>query len=144
MYQAMAHVPGCGTVIRQFLRSAAFRRSSLGFGGCFHDVRHLEGDFHQQFVEPLLVSDTRMAGAMRFLRRMKFARLDQFKSLHQQLSMPTLFIWGADDPTFPERLARAMVDQFPNVAGFHTVPNAKLFLYEEYPEEVARLIAAFL
>ena len=81
---------------------------------------------------------------MRFLRRMKFSRLDEFKHLHAELTMPTLFIWGADDPIFPEARAREMVPQFGNVAGFHTVPNAKLFFYEEQPEEVARLIDHFV
>jgi len=144
MYQALAHVPGFGAVIRQLLKSSAFRRSSLGFGGCFHDLTHLEGDFHQLFVEPLMVSDSRMDGAMEFLRRMKFSRLDEFENLHQQLAMPTLFIWGASDPTFPEPRARGMVTQFPNVAGFHAVADAKLFVYEEHPQEVARLIGRFV
>jgi len=144
MYQALAHVPGFGNVIQQLLKSSAFRRSSLVFGGCFHDLTTLEGEFHESFVEPLIGSDARMDGAMRFLRRMKFARLDEFKNLHQRLAMPTLFIWGANDPTFPEPRAREMVRQFPNVVGFHAIANAKLFVYEEHPQEVARLIDGFL
>jgi pimeloyl-ACP methyl ester carboxylesterase len=144
MYQALAHLPGCGAVIAQLLGSSAFRRSSLAFGGCFHDPTRIDGDFRVRFVDPLLAANGRMDGAMRFLRRMKFARLDEFARLHGSLTMPTLFIWGADDPTFPEARAREMVPQFPNVAGFHSLPNAKLFFYEEQPEEVARLIGRFL
>jgi haloalkane dehalogenase len=144
MYQALAHVPGFGAVIAQLLKARAFRRSSLVFGGCFHDLTHLDGDFHRLYVEPLIASNIRTGGAMEFLRRMKFARLDQFKDLHRQLTSPTLFIWGADDPTFPEPLAREMVSQFPNVDGFHAIASAKLFVYEERPEEVAGLIGRFL
>ena len=144
MYQAFAHVPGFGAVMRLFLQSPSFRRTSLVFGGCFYDLTHLDGDFHRQFVEPLLASDSRMDGAMRFLRQMKFARLDEFAHLHGRLTMPTLFIWGADDPIFPEPRARAMVPQFPNVAGFQTIAKAKLFFYEEHPEAVARLIERFV
>jgi haloalkane dehalogenase len=144
MYQALAHVPGSGAVIRQLLKSRTFRRTSLVFGGCFHDLAHLDGDFHERFVEPLLVSDVRLEGALRFLRRMKFARLDEFKTLHRQLEIPTLFIWGANDAIFPEATARGMISQFPNVAGFHPIANAKLFVYEEHPQEVAALIAGFL
>ena len=81
---------------------------------------------------------------LQFLRRMKFTRLDEFRHLHRELTMPTLFVWGASDPTFPAPTARRMLPQFPNVAGFHEVANAKLFLYEERPEEVARLLAPFL
>lgn len=144
LYQVLAQVPGCGTAFRQLLRSPAFRRSPLAFGGCFYDVARVEGDFHHRFVEPLVSSKERMDGAMRFLRRMKFARLDQFKQLHGRLSMPALFIWGANDPTFPETRAREMVTQFPQVAGFHSIAKAKLFLYEEHPQEVARLIQGFV
>jgi haloalkane dehalogenase len=144
MYQVLARVPGYGTVIRQLLRSRAFCRSSLAFGGCFHDLTNLEGEFHKRFVEPLISSKERMDGALEFLRRMKFARLDQFKTLHRQLAIPTLFIWGTNDPTFPEPAAREMIAQFPQVVGFHPIANAKLFFYEEHPQEVAALIKRFL
>jgi haloalkane dehalogenase len=144
MYQVLARVPGFGTVIRLLLRWGAFRRSSLVFGGCFHDLTHLDGEFHQRFVEPLVSSRERMDGALEFLREMKFARLDEFKELHRRLTMPTLFIWGANDPTFPEPAARGMMAQFPHVEGFHSIANAKLFFYEEHPQQVARLIEQFL
>lgn len=144
MYQVLAHVPGYGALIRRILKWRAFRRSPLAFGGCFHDLTYLDRDFHKRFVEPLLTSTARIDGAMEFLRRMKFTRLDQFKTLHQQLTMPTLFIWGANDPTFPEPRAREMIGQFPNVAGFHAIRDAKLFVHEEHPEEVAGLIERFL
>jgi haloalkane dehalogenase len=145
MFQVLARVPGfTGPVIRQLLRSRAFRRSSLAFGGCFHDLAYLEGDFHKRFVQPLISSKGRMDGALAFLRHMKFARLDEFEKLHRQLALPTLFIWGANDPIFPEPKAREMISQFPHVTGFHSIANAKLFFYEEHPQEVARLIERFL
>jgi pimeloyl-ACP methyl ester carboxylesterase len=75
---------------------------------------------------------------------MKFSRLDEFRQLHAQLTLPTLFVWGANDPTFPESNGREMARQFPNVAGFHEVKNAKLFVHEEHPLEVARHLDRFL
>jgi pimeloyl-ACP methyl ester carboxylesterase len=143
-YQVLARLPGAGGVLRAFLRSAAFRRSPLAFGGCFHDLSLLEGSFHERYVEPLLRSDASMAGALQFLREMKFRRLDEFAQLHRDLAMPTLFVWGAQDPTFPVARARAMVDQFPSPAGFHEIAGAKLFVHEERPDDVARLLASFL
>jgi pimeloyl-ACP methyl ester carboxylesterase len=143
-YQALAHVPGTGGALRAFLSSARFRRSPLGFGGCFHDRRIIEGEFSSRYVAPLLGSPVRMAGALRFLREMKFRRLDEFARLHGELAMPTLFVWGADDPTFPVARARGMIRQFPNAAGFHELPDAKLFVHEERPAEVAALLASFL
>jgi pimeloyl-ACP methyl ester carboxylesterase len=144
LYQSLAHVPGYGAVMQQVLRWRAFRRSPMAFGGCFHDLSHLDGEFHDRYVEPLITSSARIDGVMQFLREMKFSRLDEFRSLHARLTMPTLFVWGANDPTFPEPRAREMVGQFPDVAGFHSVRDAKLFVYEERPEEVAQLIGRFL
>src|SRR5207244_11996123 len=134
----LAHLPGCGAVIGQLLKSSAFRRSSLAFGGCFHDPTRIDGDFGARFVDPLIASDARMDGAMRFLRRMKFSRLDEFKKLHRQLAMPTLFIWGADDPTFPEPRARKLVAQFPNLAGVHSIPNAQPSAHGDRTEDAGR------
>lgn len=37
-----------------------------------------------------------------------------------------------------------MIRHLPNVKGFHSIRNAKLFLYEEDPHEVAGLIGRFL
>ena len=143
-YQRLARLPGYGAAMQRVLRSRAFRRSPLGFGGCFRDLAHLDGDFQQRFVEPLVASRDRIEGAMEFLRRMDFRRLDEFEVLHGKLGMPTLFVWGADDPTFPEARAREMAAQFPNLAGFHSVREAKLFLHEEQPAEVAGEIGSFL
>jgi pimeloyl-ACP methyl ester carboxylesterase len=142
-YQALAHVPGAGALLRQVLKSRTFRRSPLGFGGCFQDLARLDGGFHARHVAPLLASPARIEGAMQFLRRMKFARLDEFERLHGGLAMPVCFVWGADDPTFPVARARAMAGQFPNVAGFHEVPSGKLFFYEEQPALVAARLAEF-
>jgi len=143
-YRALARAPGASAVFRRLLRLRGFRRSSLAFGGCFHDASLIDGSFHPRFVEPLIASREAMDGAMRFLREMRFSRLDEFRSLHGQLAMPTLFVWGQDDPTFPESCARAMLGEFSNVAGFHAVPKAKLFVQEERPDEVAAQIASFL
>jgi pimeloyl-ACP methyl ester carboxylesterase len=79
-----------------------------------------------------------------FLQEMRFGRIDQFRELHGKLSMPTTFLWGEDDPTFPVDEARAMASQFPNVAGFQTLPGAKLFLQEEFPDAVAAWLTEFL
>ncbi|HYB11868.1 MAG TPA: alpha/beta hydrolase [Myxococcota bacterium] len=144
MYQTLAHVPGFGAMVGQLLKSATFRKSRVGFGGCFWDLKHAEGEFRQRFVEPLITSALRRENAFQFLRQMKFSRLDEFHYLHQKLTLPTLFIWGANDPTFPELRARAMISQFPKVVGFHALANSKLFVYEEHPGPVALRIAEFL
>lgn len=140
LYQSLVRLPGSGIVLRRLLASRRVRRSAMGFGGCFDDLDLIDGDFTELFVAPILSSPERLTGISRFLTEMKFARLDRFRELHGQLSMPVIFLWGAADPTFPEPIARAMASQFPNVVGFRSIPKGKLFVQEEQPDTVARLV----
>lgn len=142
-YQLLAQLPAAGSVLALLLRSRTYRRSPMGFGGVFHDLAVLDGDFHSRFVVPLMTSPARITGSMQFLRQMKFARLDEFAQLHGKLKMPVMFLWGADDPTFPVARARAMTAQFPNVAEFAEIAKAKLFFHEEHPAETATHIVRF-
>ncbi len=144
LYQAMTGLPGFGAVLGQLLKSRAYCRSAMAFGGVFHDLSRIDGEFRRLHIERLVRSPEAIEGARIFLNRMKFARLDEFRELHGKLRMPTLFLWGEDDPTFPAARGREMAKQFPNVAGFETFPNAKLFFYEEHPELVAGRIARFV
>ncbi len=75
---------------------------------------------------------------------MKFRRVDEFKELHRALKMPVAFVWGAADPTFPEKFAREMASQFPNVLGFRAIPKGKLFMHEDLPEKVVKVVIEFL
>ena len=125
------------------LLSRRFRRSPMGFGGCFEDLDYIDGEFTRLFVRPIVRSRQRMAGMFRFLEEMSFERLDELARLHGQLTMPTAFLWATADPTFPEKEARQMAEQFPNVRSFRTLPHAKLFFYEEHPDIVADWLVEF-
>ncbi|TMA78052.1 MAG: alpha/beta hydrolase [Deltaproteobacteria bacterium] len=143
LYQWLAPLPGSSVVFRRMIASRALRRSPMGFGGCFVNLDLLDGEFGDLFVAPLIASSDRVAALAQFLVQMKFARLDRFRELHRELAMPVAFFWGAADPTFPLERARAMTSQFRNVAGFHPIADAKLFVQEEQPEAVARLAGDF-
>jgi pimeloyl-ACP methyl ester carboxylesterase len=110
----------------------------MGFGGCFSNRNLIEGDFFQEFIRPILDCPDRLSRALRFLARMNFDRMDEFHRLHRFLTMPVAFVWGSSDETFPEKLARKMAKQFPNVIQFTSVPQGKVFMHEEYPELVAK------
>jgi pimeloyl-ACP methyl ester carboxylesterase len=56
--------------------------------------------------------------------------------VHARITCPVQLVWGEDDPFFPVDGARAMVDTFAN-ARLTIVPDAKVFVHEERPEEVA-------
>ena len=59
--------------------------------------------------------------------------------VHAQIDAPVQLVWGEDDPFFPVAWAREMVETFPN-ARLHVVPDAKLFVHEERPAQVAEAI----
>jgi len=144
LYQRLARMPGSRVGFRRVLGSRRLRRSSLAFGGCFAEPDIIDGEFGDLFVRPLVSKPERLSSALRFLVLMNFRWLDRLHREHAKLVMPVAFLWGADDPTFPEQHARAMLPQFRNVAGFTSVPNAKLFFYEEQPELVAEWLVRFV
>jgi pimeloyl-ACP methyl ester carboxylesterase len=144
LYQRLARLPGSRIAFRRVMASRFMLRSPMGFGGCFADLNMIDGEFLQLFIAPILASPERIASLSQFLIQMKFQRLDQFAELHGKLTMPVGFVWGAADPTFPEARARAMTSQFPHVVDFRSIPNGKLFFYEEQPDEVAKLVLEFL
>lgn len=143
-YQRLVRLPGSAFVIRRLLTSRRLRRTAIGFGGCFTDRGLIDGEFAEEFLSPVVRSDERVAGMFTFLKEMRFERIDEFRELHGKLPMPVAFLWAEDDPTFPVEVARAMATQFPNVVEFKTLPGARLFLQEEFPEAVAGWLTEFL
>jgi pimeloyl-ACP methyl ester carboxylesterase len=84
-----------------------------------------------------------MEGMRRYLLGAKWPPVDALEHLHTRLTMPVKLIWGAADPTFPVDLARKMVKQFPD-ARLLEIPDARLLVHEEKPEEVVKATLAFL
>ena len=137
-------IPGAPLLLRQLLRSNAFVRSGMGFGGCFHDLALIEGEFREQFITPYIESARRTDGMARYLTGLHWNTVDGLRQKHAELRMPVMLVWGEDDPTFPIALAREMALQFMPKAQLVSVPNAKLLVHEERPEEVAREVLTFL
>jgi pimeloyl-ACP methyl ester carboxylesterase len=142
-YQFLTRLPGTLPAFSVLLRSHAFLRSGMGFGGCFHDLRLIDGDFHQHVVEPLVQSPHRRDGMRRYLRGAQWEPVDALEHDHRRIAMPVRLIWGADDPTFPVAYAYNMVKQFPD-AHLVEIPAARLLVHEEKPAEVARSVMEFL
>jgi haloalkane dehalogenase len=142
LFQATARAPGASLSFSVLLRSRSFRRSGMGFGGCFQDPRLLDGDFHDRIVAPLLASRRRIEGLLRYLRGIDWEMVDRMAVDHARITQPVLLLWGADDPTFPlaegERLARQLPD-----CELIPVPGARLLVHEEKPEIVAERTIEF-
>ena len=130
-------------LFRLFLRSRRFLRSPCGFGGSFSNLDLIDGEFTEHIIQPLVRSSRRMEGHIRFLRGWDWRLLDGMKEKHAQISMPVLLIWGEDDRTFPVEEAERMARQFPNCR-VCPIPHAKLFVQEEQPEKISKILLEFM
>jgi pimeloyl-ACP methyl ester carboxylesterase len=144
MFQRAARLPGAAASFAMLLRSRRFRRSSLGFGGCFADLALLDGEFHDAFVRPLLDDRARLVGQLRYLRGIDWALVDSLATRHRDIAARTLLIWGADDPVFPIARARAMIGQLARCDGLVEIAGAKLLVHEERPEAVVEAASRLL
>jgi haloalkane dehalogenase len=144
LYQQVTRLPGRALAFRSLLRSRAFLRSGLGFGGCFVDRALIDGEFRELFVRPLVASARRMEGQIRYLQGIDWALVDALARDHARITAPTLLVWGAEDTVFPVERARPMQRQFGDCRGFEVVAGARLLVHEEKPAEVARLALDFL
>jgi pimeloyl-ACP methyl ester carboxylesterase len=144
MFQRLTRVPGAARSLRTLLRSRRFRRSAMGFGGCFVDLDLLDGEFHDAFVAPLIASAARMTGVIRYLHGIDWALVDSLAERHRDIAAATLLVWGTEDPTFPLARGRELVGQLAHCAGLREVPGAKLLVHEEKPGDVVEHVLEFL
>jgi haloalkane dehalogenase len=141
-YQFFARLPGSRAMTRALLRQRWYRRSWLGFRVCFRDLDHLDGEFAEASLSPLL-ADNR--GAMQTLLHFDLRLLsERLPEVHRRISAPVVLIWGEDDRFFPAEKARAMLPQFRDVRGFHVLKGQKLFVQDEAPELVAAQLEPLL
>jgi pimeloyl-ACP methyl ester carboxylesterase len=141
LFQILLSLPGSRWLFDALLRSRAYRRSALGFGGCFGDLAFLDGEFHQACIEPLLRDSS---GAMAMLRNCDLGVVRRLAEIHARIEAPLLCVWGDRDPFFPLPRARAMVQAWPGDARIEVIAGKKLFVHEEAPDEVAALLRPFL
>ncbi len=142
VFQIMASIPGAAALFRVLLRSPAYCRSALGFGGAFADTAFIEGEFRQVTLDPLIRGA--VVPAMAALRNADLSITRRLQAIHDQIDAPLLAIWGDRDPFFPASEARAMVEAWPGEARLELIEGHKLLVHEEQPQRVAALMAPFL
>lgn len=136
----LSRVPGGGHLLPLSLRMRWSRRAV--FAGCFDDLDLIDGEFGRLFVDPIK-SSRGATGQLGLVRQFDWSVLDAMADTHAKITAPVSLIWGKDDPWFPLRHARAMVDQFPGGAELVELPG-KLFVHEERPGEWAAIAKQFL
>ena len=135
----MAKIPKFEHILAWAANRPRLRRSPFLLGDCFHDRDLLGGTFEEFFLAPLRDQADRRWAAGEFAKHFDTALVHALGEAHAKIDVPVQLAWGEDDPFFPVSWACEMADTFPN-ARLHVVKNAKLFVHEERPEEVAEVL----
>lgn len=130
------HLPGIGRMLAWALGRPRLRRLPGLLGGSFVDPALLDGDFDAFFLRPLREDARKRRATLRLLDSFDVASVRALADLHARVRAPVSLVWGAQDPFFPVRWAREMVDDFDR-ATLTVLPDAALFAHEERPAEVA-------
>lgn len=141
---ATRHLPGFERLLTVALNNRRLRRNRFVLGDAFHDRSLLDGDFAEFFLRPLKESaDLRWAFGQ-FPRNFDFSVFDALAGLHSRITAPVQLVWGANDPYFPVAWTRAMMSSFRGDVRLHEVRRGKLFVHEEFAEEVAAALTPTL
>lgn len=140
-YKTVAPLPGAAGLLRALLSNRTFRRSRLGFARAFANLEHLDSEFHEASVVPLLA---RPHNALSFIRAMEARFVHELPAIHARIEAPVVMAWGEDDPFFPVAAARAMGSQFRDLRAFSVLQGQRLFVHEEAPEPVGDLFEGWL
>lgn len=138
-FLAMARMPGFEHVLAWAAMRPTLRKNPFLLGDSFHDRSLLGGEFEEFFLAPLSDDADRRWAAGTLARNFDRDYVHRLAEVHRRIEVPVRLVWGEDDPFFPIAWTREMVSTFPD-ATLHVVKNAKLFVHEERPEEVAEAI----
>jgi pimeloyl-ACP methyl ester carboxylesterase len=138
--QWLAHVPGAYWLLAQAARSAAVRRSPLGFGMLSH--RPLPDKLTADWLAPLRRRDVR-ADVLATLKAIDSRdTLNAAQGLSER-PLPTLLAWGPDDRMFPLRFAERLAAMIPD-ARLEQIADSRAFAPQDQPLRLAELIEAFV
>jgi haloalkane dehalogenase len=142
-FVATGRLPGFAAVFGRLVVARRLRRSPLVLGGAFHDKALLDGEFDELLLRPLHDDADKRWAAGQLVRSFDMALVRDLPQVHAAIPAPVQLVWGDGDPFFPVDRAREMVPSFPD-AQLTVVPQARLFVHEERPEQVAAALLPVL
>lgn len=133
--EAQSQAPTSGPALAE-----AMVRTALELG-----IRHrdrLTDDVLAEYVRPF-AGEEGSAACFRFLRALDGEGLVGLESELERLQVPTLILWGEEDPFHPAELAERLGDALP-MASVALLPGCSHFLPEEAPETIGPLMFEYL
>jgi len=135
MRELQAQAPASGPALAE-----AVVRTALELG-----IRHrdrLTDDVLAEYVRPF-AGEEGSAACFRFLRALDGQGLVGIESELERLQVPTLVLWGEEDPFHRSELAERLGDVMP-MASVALLPGCSHFLPEEVPETIGPLMFEYL
>lgn len=139
----MKHVPGVAHVLGWLVGTRWARRNKFVLGDAFADKALLDGEFDELFLAPIHDIPARRDAAAKLLRSFDPAYVTALGDLHRRIDVPVQLVWGEKDPFFPLDWTKEMVATFAD-ARLTVIAEAKLFVHEERPAEVAAALLPVL
>jgi pimeloyl-ACP methyl ester carboxylesterase len=139
--QWIAHVPGAPAALLQPMRSAALRRSPLGFGLLVE--RPIDDDVTEAWMRSALSDRAVRRDLARVLKGIhKRYTLEAAERL-KRFDRPALLAWAPKDRFFKLKYAERLAADIPD-ARLERVEGSRTFMPEDQPERLAELIAGFV
>ena len=128
------------TAMSEMLGNLGLARSDLGLGATFENPEHLTEELVRTYIGPLVATPERRALLDQFVSEMDPIQTVAIEAKLAKLQTPTLMIWGTDDVFFPPAWAHWLRRKIPGATKVVELEGSRLFLAEERPEYVSRLI----
>jgi pimeloyl-ACP methyl ester carboxylesterase len=138
--QWLARVPGALALAVQPMRSAAVRRSPLGFG--LLTKRPIPEEITWGWVEPSLTDRDVRNDAIALLRGVDARDTLAAAEKLRDFDRPTLIAWAREDIVFKPRFAERLARDIPN-SRLEWIEDSRSFVSEDQPARLAELVGAF-
>ena len=136
----VGRVPGAAALISNSLRLRPLRRLPVAFG--WVTSRPLPADISDSYVTPGYRPEIRR-DTKKLLSAISNRHTLEAAERFGEVDMPVLVAWADGDKLFPATLADRLVAAFPN-ARRETITGSRTFIGEDQPEQLARVIDAFV
>jgi pimeloyl-ACP methyl ester carboxylesterase len=133
-------VPGSLALMGQTMRSRRLQRMPMAFGRLTH--RPVAPEVMASYVMPVRQPDIRRDVAKVLRGVNKRYTLEAAKAL-PQFRKPVLLAWGLDDKSFRIAEAQRLAAVLPD-AKVVPIPDARTFVAEDQPDQLATVIIDFL
>jgi pimeloyl-ACP methyl ester carboxylesterase len=107
------------------------------FGSAYEHPADTDPEVIRAYLEPCVGTPERAREFERLLISLDSADLEAVQPQLRELQVPTLVVWGTDDPFFDVSWAYWLRDTIPGVTKVVTVDGGKLFFPEERPDDLA-------